>query len=120
MIRRGRLKFVSSPGDPDQLFDLESDPNELTNLAGSAAHERELAQFRRAVAERWDLVGLKAEILASQRRRRLVASALAVGAETVWDQGAGGNLSKTYVRDADFWTPFKRARLRRGRGKSPT
>jgi choline-sulfatase len=120
MIRRGRLKFVSSPGDPDQLFDLQSDPNELTNLAGSPAHERELAPFRREVAERWDLVGLQTEILASQRRRRLVASALAVGAETVWDQGPDGNLSKGYVRDADFWTPFKRARLRRGRGKSPT
>jgi choline-sulfatase len=118
MIRRGRLKFVSSPGDPDQLFDLESDPNELANLAGSPAHQRELAQFRRDVAERWDLVGLHADILASQRRRRLVANALAVGAETAWDQGPDGNLSKGYVRDADFWMPFKRARLRRGKGKS--
>jgi choline-sulfatase len=118
MIRRAGLKFVTSPGDPDQLFDLEADPNELTNLAGSAEHGAELAQFRREVAERWDLAGLNAEILASQRRRRLVANALAVGAETLWDQGPDGTLAKGYVRDADFWTPFKRARLRRGRGKS--
>jgi choline-sulfatase len=114
MIRRGALKFVMSPGDPDQLFDVETDPNELTNLASSAAHEREVAQFRREVAGRWDLAALHAEILASQRRRRLVAQALAVGRETAWDQGSDGNLAKGYVRDADFWTPFKRARLRRG------
>jgi choline-sulfatase len=118
MIRRGALKFVMSPGDPDQVFDLDADPNELTNLAGSATYERELARFRREVPERWDLAALHAEILASQRRRRLVAQALAVGTETAWDQEPDGNLAKGYVRGADFWTPFKRARLRRGRGKS--
>jgi choline-sulfatase len=117
MIRRGALKFVSSPGDPDQLFDLDADPNELMNLAGSAAHQPVLAEFRRDVAERWDLAALHDEILTSQRRRRLVARALAVGAESPWDQGPDGTLAKGYVRDADFWTPFKRARLRRGQGR---
>jgi choline-sulfatase len=124
MIRRGALKFVSSPSDPDQMFDLDADPGELTNLTDSAAHEGELARFRREVAERWDLPALHSVILASQRRRRLVAQALAVGAETAWDQGRDGNLAKGYVRDADFWTPFKRARLRRAKGggtsKSPS
>ena len=33
MIRRGRWKFVHVPGDPDQLFDLDADPLELSNLA---------------------------------------------------------------------------------------
>ena len=32
-IRRGRYKFVHCEIDPPQLFDLESDPLELTNLA---------------------------------------------------------------------------------------
>src|SRR5262249_33697049 len=33
MIRRGRHKFIHSPADPDQLFDLASDPDERLNLA---------------------------------------------------------------------------------------
>ncbi len=118
MIRRAALKFVSSPGDPDQLFDLDADPNELTNLAASAAYAAELAGFHAELASRWDTSKLHADILASQRRRRLVAQALAVGEETIWDQEAGGNLGNAYVRDADFWTPFKRARLRRAKSSS--
>ena len=37
MIRRGRWKFVHVPGDPDQLFDLDADPLELSNLAADEA-----------------------------------------------------------------------------------
>ncbi len=37
MIRRGRYKFVHSPVDPDQLYDLHEDPDELQNLAPDAA-----------------------------------------------------------------------------------
>src|SRR5215472_10536339 len=31
MVRRGRFKYVASPGDPAMLFDLEKDPLELDN-----------------------------------------------------------------------------------------
>src|SRR5262249_49098399 len=64
MIRRGRHKFVHSPADPDQLYDLASDPHERANLAddpASAARagdpaSAELAmEFRREAATRWDL-----------------------------------------------------------------
>ena len=33
MIRRGRFKFIHSPPDPDQLYDLAADPGERDNLA---------------------------------------------------------------------------------------
>ena len=36
MIKRGRYKFVHSPADPDQLYDLIEDPDELRNLAAAA------------------------------------------------------------------------------------
>ena len=39
MIRRGRYKYIYSEPDPDQLFDLEADPHELTNLATEIAIE---------------------------------------------------------------------------------
>jgi choline-sulfatase len=35
MLRRGDYKYVYYPDNPPQLFDLASDPHELTNLAGT-------------------------------------------------------------------------------------
>lgn len=113
MVRRGRLKFVSSPADPDQLYDLTSDPHELNNLATAAGQANDVAQFRDEVARRWDIQRLNDDVLASQRRRRVVAEALSVGAPPSWDYEADGGVDR-YIRGADFWAPFKRARLRRG------
>jgi choline-sulfatase len=47
MVRQGRFKFVYYVGLPPQLFDLESDPDETTDLASDpafAATCRELEQ----------------------------------------------------------------------------
>ena len=55
MIRRGRCKFIHSPADPDQLYDLARDPGERDNLADDPAHAALVAEFRAEVAKRWDL-----------------------------------------------------------------
>jgi choline-sulfatase len=82
MLRRGSWKYIRCDDDPDQLYDLESDPHELTNLA----HSSELAaDLRAAVDARWDLPALKAAVLRSQEERRLVASALDTGRPTSWN-----------------------------------
>jgi choline-sulfatase len=119
MIRRGSLKLISSPGDPDQLFDLSTDPDELTNLAGVAAHAKEVASLREEVARRWDLRALRSEVIASQRRRRLIASALSVGSPSAWDYEPGDDSARRYVRGFDFWAPFKHARLPRRHDAPP-
>jgi choline-sulfatase len=114
MMRRGKLKFIRSPSDPDQLFNLETDPNELTNLAAASTHTREAAEFREEVTRRWNLPALQAEVLSSQHRRMLVAKALSAGAQASWDYTPNGAaVDGPYVRGADFWAPFKRARVRR-------
>jgi len=112
MVRRGSLKFITSPGDPDQLFDLSNDPHELTNLATAPGQAREVATFREDVAARWDLADLREKVLASQRRRRLIAGALSVGPQPDWDYRTADDTGEGYVRGADFWAPFRRARLR--------
>ncbi len=99
MIRRGPYKYVCSRPDPEQLFDLANDPRELANLAPLPEHDELLQGFRDAVSRRWDLNRLRAQVLASQRRRRLVSAALRQGAHTAWDHHPGRDASRQYVRN---------------------
>jgi choline-sulfatase len=83
MLRRGRHKYIWCDSDPEQLFDLEADPFELTNLAAS---EPELcASFREEVERRWDMPALHDAVVRSQRDRRLVVSALREGRPANWN-----------------------------------
>ena len=99
MIKRGRYKFVHSPADPDQLYDLAEDPDEIRNLAAEHAHAPRLQEFRAEVAQRWDLPAIHAEVLASQRRRHLVYEALRQGRYTPWDFPPQRDASRQYVRN---------------------
>ena len=100
MIRRGAHKFIHSPVDPDQLFDLSRDPGERDNLADSPSCAALIADFRDEVAKRWDLVGLDARVRDSQRRRRLVDAALSKGRIHAWDFQPFQKASHQYVRNS--------------------
>jgi choline-sulfatase len=100
MIRRGAFKFIHSPADPDQLYDLGRDPGERDNLAGKAESAAEVAAFRAEVAKRWDLAALDAQVRASQRRRRLVDPALSKGEQRSWDFQPFRDASKQYMRNS--------------------
>lgn len=99
MIKRGRYKFVHSPVDPDQLYDLADDPDELRNLTDEPAHAPRLREFRAEVARRWDLTALRAQVVASQQRRHLVNEALRLGRYTPWDFQPMRDASRLYVRN---------------------
>ena len=51
MLRRGRHKYVYYPDEPDQLFDIEADPNELRNLATDPEYETLRAEFEADLRE---------------------------------------------------------------------
>lgn len=51
MLRSGDYKYVYYPDDPDQLFDLSSDPRELENLADDPAHEQVRDEFEAELRE---------------------------------------------------------------------
>ncbi|TDX29786.1 choline-sulfatase [Modicisalibacter xianhensis] len=99
MIRRGRYKFVHSAPDPDQLYDLESDPLELVNLACDPAYADLCHRFRNEVAQRWDYDRLHGEVLDSQRRRKLISRALKQGRITTWDHQPVFDASMQYMRN---------------------
>lgn len=105
MIRRGRYKFVHSPADPDQLFDLAADPHERVNLAADPAGTAVPAaatladEFRRDIAACWDLTALDAEVRLSQRRRRAVMRALGEGTQAPWDFSPAYDGSRRYIRN---------------------
>ena len=86
MIRRGRHKFIGGPRHPSQLYDLEADPLEVSDLAQDAAYHDTLADFQAEMARRWDFDALSARILLSQKRRALIQKAHGLGKPPVWDQ----------------------------------
>ena len=100
MIRRGDYKFIHSPADPDQLYDLAVDPGERNNLAARPEDGR---TRRRLPARRSRAAGtcdaLDAEVRASQRRRRLVDAALNQGEPRAWDFQPFRDAARQYVRN---------------------
>ena len=99
MIKRGRYKFVHSPVDPDQLYDLVEDPDEVSNIALMPQQAARVQEFLCEVSRRWDLPALQAEVIASQQRRHLVDAALRKGRYTPWDFQPFRDASRQYVRN---------------------
>ena len=99
MIKRGRFKFVHSPADPDQLYDLAEDPDELHNLAEAGDQAVRMHSLRTEVQQRWDLAALSGQVIASQQRRLMVYEALRAGRYTPWDFQPSTDASRLYVRN---------------------
>jgi choline-sulfatase len=99
MIRRGNWKFVHSPADPDQLYDLQADPQEKHNLAEDPKQAETMAAFRAETKQRWDMDRLKAQVIDSQRRRRIVYNALSQGQHRTWDYQPIRDAGTSYMRN---------------------
>lgn len=108
---RGRYKYVVCPGDPDQLFDLDADPDELANIASVPEHAELVRLLRKALDTRYDLAALEEDVVASQSRRRIVAGALQQGKARPWDFSP--DPENRYVR-GDFWGAIAHGQIRDG------
>jgi choline-sulfatase len=97
---RGPLKLVRSFGETDLVYDVDADPGERTPL--------ESPQLAAAADLHWDLERLDHDVRESQRRRRVVAQALATGRTVKWDHPEG---SRRYIDTGDdFWSTLERSR----------
>lgn len=99
MIRGGRYKYVYSKPDPEQLYDLENDPNEQKNLAIDPNFRSLCQEFHTELMKQWQPNAIHQQVLHSQRRRRLVDQALRQGAYQPWDYQAIQDASQMYMRN---------------------
>jgi choline-sulfatase len=97
MARKGRWKYVLVHGHDTQLFDLEADPAEWTNLAGRPEVrdvERELSAL---ILAQFDPEAIAADGAASVERREVIRRAMARN-DTSWDYSPVFDATKQYVR----------------------
>jgi choline-sulfatase len=98
-LRKGQWKYNRCLLDPEQLFDLETDPHELNNLAQSADHKDVLLEFQKLADERWDLELYDQSVRHSQARRWIVYEALRNGNYYPWDYQPLQKASERYMRN---------------------
>ncbi|CAG8977631.1 hypothetical protein HYALB_00012919 [Hymenoscyphus albidus] len=106
MIRRGDWKYITCPADPDQLYNLATDPKELINLASLTPKNRlfteevanKLEAFVAEAKAKWDMKKITSDVLVSQRQRRLVWAALKQGHFTSWDHNPIDDGREKYIR----------------------
>lgn len=98
-LRDGRWKYIRCALDPEQLFDLQADPDELANLAPDPVHAETLGRLRAQASARWDLGRFDAAVRESQARRWIVYEALRNGAYYPWDYQPLQKASERYMRN---------------------
>ncbi|HEY3145630.1 MAG TPA: choline-sulfatase [Dongiaceae bacterium] len=115
MIRRGGSKFVYSPVDGPELYDLSHDPLELRNLALEPAHRKAADDLVREATTRWDFERMRTEVIASQKARRAIHAALTTGRVAPWDYAPKADAAAAYYRNYDAKRPDPDRTLRRPR-----
>ncbi len=98
MLRHGRYKYIYCDIDPEQLYDLKNDPNEITNLAGQPEYEDVRKTFHARLLKKWDTKNLREKIVANQRRRRIVDRSMRKGKFSAWDFQPVEDASQKYMR----------------------
>ena len=114
-LRQDNYKFNRCALDPDQLFDLASDPNELINVIYDPVHADAAEKFKKMANSRWDLAQFDEEVRRSQARRWVVYDALRNGNYYPWDYQPLKKASERFMRNhMDLNMVEERQRFPRG------
>lgn len=98
-LRYGRWKYNRCAIDQEQLFNMESDPQERINLANDPTHLGTINSLREKSELRWDLSKFDADVRESQARRWIVYEALRNGDYFPWDYQPLQKASERYMRN---------------------
>ncbi|KQO83741.1 choline-sulfatase [Rhizobium sp. Leaf262] len=98
-LRDGRYKLTLCEQDPPMLFDVETDPRELCNLADDPHYGDVLTSLMSEMNKRWNLATYDASVRESQARRWVVYKALRNGAYYPWDYQPLQKASERYMRN---------------------
>jgi choline-sulfatase len=98
-LRYDKWKYNRCAIDPEQLFDLENDPNELVNMAKDPTHNKTLKALRYQSEIRWDLEDFDAQVRKSQAYRLVVYEAMRKGGYYPWDYQPLQEASERYMRN---------------------
>ena len=87
--------------DPCLLFDLQRRPARTGRTSASRRSISDAVRRHSSAKprQRWDIPALHQQVLASQRRRRLVADALTIGKLKSWDHQPLVDASQQYMRN---------------------
>ena len=104
MIRHKQYKYIHCDPDPPQLYDVVADPLEKINLATDPKHQATKDAFASEVQNRWDSEKLRADVIKTQKSRRVLHAAMEAGTIESWDYNPPSDASQQYVRNHMDWT----------------
>lgn len=85
MVREGSLKFVYVHGQAEQLYDLDVDPNELSNIANDKSMMDKRSHLRSVALSNWNPEEQKRLVIKSQTDRRFLRKVHREGQSVTWD-----------------------------------
>jgi choline-sulfatase len=99
MIRRGPWKYIHAVSEAAQLFHLQDDPYETTNLATLPKYQHICQQFAAQAAQHWDVSAVHQRVLESQQKRLFLSRIAGRDAIPDWDYQPQQIASQRYIRN---------------------
>ncbi len=106
MVKKDKLKYITSGIDPEQLFDHASDPDERINLAGNPDYCDEQQLLSTLADQKWDMDELGEQVRLSQARRLFLKKALQIGTAADWDYAAPDQLVEHCLRGTKIYNQW--------------
>lgn len=97
MIRKGPWKYLYCHRSDPQLFNLDADPGEWENLAGTPQAATIEAELAALISDRFDLDAIEREIWARLAQKQVVNAAMAANG-TEWDYHPDPDEMTRYIR----------------------